>query len=42
MPSGIIDIEEDYQTGYGGEKLVKVLEDEGIAALFPGVIPTKT
>lgn len=41
MPSGTIDAEEDYEHGYGGEKLVKLLQDEGIAALFPGVIPTK-
>ena len=42
MPSGIIDAEEDYETGYGGEKLARILEDEGIADLFPGIIPTKT
>lgn len=42
MPSGVIDVEEDFETGYGGEKLVQVLRDEGIADLFPGVIPKKT
>lgn len=40
MPSGVIDLEEDWRTGYGGDKLVKMLKDEGIAQLFPGVIPT--
>lgn len=42
MPSGSIDVEEDFEKGYGGEKLVKVLKDEGIASLFPDLIPTKT
>lgn len=42
MPSSVIDVEEEIETGYGGEKLVRVLRDEDIADLFLGVIPTKT
>lgn len=42
MPSGVIDVEEDFEAGYGGEKVRRVLEEEGIAALFPEIIPTKT
>lgn len=42
MPSGVVDIEEDYGRGYGGEKLVRILKEEGIADLFPGIIPTET
>jgi hypothetical protein len=35
MPSGIIDLEEDFDKGYGGPKSAEVLESEGITALFP-------
>jgi hypothetical protein len=35
MPSGIIDFEEDFDTGYGGAKSCEILETEGITALFP-------
>jgi hypothetical protein len=35
MPSGVIDIEEDFETGYGGPKSCEILETEGITALFP-------
>jgi len=42
MPSGIIDLEEDYATGYGGEKLAGILEDEGVAALFRNIMPAKS
>ena len=39
MPSGVIDLEEDYKTGYGGQKSCDVLRDEGITALFPALFP---
>jgi 5'-hydroxyaverantin dehydrogenase len=38
MPSGVIDINEDVETGYGGERWVKMLERDGfmnIPSLFP-------
>ena len=38
MPSGVIDINEDVETGYGGERWVKMLEKDGfmdIPSLFP-------
>lgn len=38
MPSGVIDIDEEVDTGYGGHKLLKVLEQDGffdIPSLFP-------
>jgi 5'-hydroxyaverantin dehydrogenase len=38
MPSGVIDINEDVETGYGGERWVKILEKDGfmdIPSLFP-------
>lgn len=38
MPSGVIDINEDVETGYGGERWVKMLERDGfmdIESLFP-------
>ena len=38
MKSGIIDLEEDYDNGYGGPKSCEILESEGIAALFPGLL----
>lgn len=40
MPSGVIDAEEDFVTGYGGDKVCKVLKDEGITALFPALFPS--
>ena len=39
MPSGVIDLEEDFATGYGGQKTCEVLENEGITALFPALFP---
>ena len=38
FPSGVIDIHEDVETGYGGKEILKVLEDDGffnISSLFP-------
>lgn len=35
MPSGVIDLEEDFSKGYGGQKTSDVLEKEGIMDLFP-------
>ncbi|KAK3708659.1 hypothetical protein LTR37_011381 [Vermiconidia calcicola] len=34
---GIIDIEEDFDKGYGGPKFSEILESEGITALFPAM-----
>ena len=39
MPSGIIDLEEDFAHGYGGQKTCDTLEKEGITALFPALFP---
>jgi hypothetical protein len=41
MPSGVIDLEEDFDSGYGGKKLCDTLEQEGITALFPALFPGK-
>jgi hypothetical protein len=41
MPSGVIDIEEDFDTGYGGKKICDVFEKEGITDLFPALFPKK-
>lgn len=38
MPSGVIDINEDFETGYGGERWVKMLQQDkftDIPSLFP-------
>ena len=38
MPSGVIDIDEDVETGYGGDRWVKMLKKDGfmeIPSLFP-------
>lgn len=39
FPSGVVDIEEDVETGYGGNKILEVMEQDGftkIPSLFPG------
>ena len=41
MKSGIIDIEEDFATGYGGQKVCETFEKEGITDLFPSLFPKK-
>lgn len=38
FPSGVVDIEEDVETGYGGHQILKVMEQDGffdIPSLFP-------
>ena len=38
MPSGYFDIDEEDETGWGGDNLVRMLEKDGfmdIASLFP-------
>lgn len=39
MRSGIVDIEEDYATGYGGQKVCDTFKQEGITDLFPELFP---
>ena len=41
MPSGVIDIEEDFDTGYGGQNVCDVFQKEGITDLFPALFPKK-
>ena len=41
MPSGTIDLEEDFDHSYGGPKSCEVLETSGITALFPALFPKK-
>ncbi|KJX93340.1 hypothetical protein TI39_contig4332g00002 [Zymoseptoria brevis] len=40
VPSGVMDMEEDIQTGYGGAKWAQVLEEEGFTKLTT-LFPTK-
>jgi 5'-hydroxyaverantin dehydrogenase len=40
MPSGVIDINEDFETGYGGDRWAKMLEQEGLTAI-PSLFPKK-
>ncbi|CZT24754.1 uncharacterized protein RCC_10482 [Ramularia collo-cygni] len=40
VPSGVIDMEEDYETGYGGNKWTSMLEEEGFTKM-PGLFPPK-
>ena len=42
MPSGVIDLEEDFESGYAGKKLCDTLEEAGITALFPDLYPQKS
>lgn len=41
MPSGVHDIDEHVETGWGGEKLAKLLEQDGFLDI-PGLIPRKS
>jgi len=41
MRSGIRDAQEDFATGYGGQQVCDLFEEEGITELFPALFPKK-
>lgn len=40
VPNGFVDMEEDYETGYGGRKWSTMLEEEGFTKM-PSLFPQK-